>query len=195
MGRNPSWFSPGGEGRREVKNVPPATLNRFPVETISWDDAQEFLKRLNAREKGKGWRYRLPTSAEWEYACRGAATTRAECSFEFYWERPTNDITLKDANISVDWVGGELVPTDRQLGRPTAVGSYRPNKLGLHDMHGNVMQWCDNADGGKTQPLRGGAWASLGYTCSAGYAVTWRSGDIGYDIGMRVVRVRAGGQE
>src|SRR5262249_6944742 len=78
MGNNPSWFSPKGGGKEKVENVLGPPLDLYPVEMVSWNDAQDFLKELNKREKGKGWLYRLPTQAEWEYACRGAATTEKE---------------------------------------------------------------------------------------------------------------------
>jgi formylglycine-generating enzyme required for sulfatase activity len=78
MGNNPSWFSRQGGGKDKVKDIADADLKRFPVEQVSWNDVQEFLKKLNEREKGKGWLYRLPSEAEWEYACRNAATTKEE---------------------------------------------------------------------------------------------------------------------
>src|SRR5271165_320359 len=86
MGNNPSHFSRGGDlaaGRRKVKRISDADLRQFPVECVSWNDVQKFLKRLNAREKGDGLLYRLPTEAEWEYACRGGATSQEECAFNF----------------------------------------------------------------------------------------------------------------
>src|SRR5208283_843249 len=107
-------------------------LKQFPVELVSCDDAQKFIKKLNEQEKGKGWLYRLPTEAEWEYACRGGATTEEECSFDFYFDKPSNDLSSKEANI------------ENKVGRTTKVGSYVPNKLGLYDMHGNVWQWCED---------------------------------------------------
>jgi formylglycine-generating enzyme required for sulfatase activity len=70
-GTNPSWFSRTGRGKDKVKDIPDEELKHFPVENVSWSDAQLFLQALNAREKELGWVYRLPKAAEWEYACRG----------------------------------------------------------------------------------------------------------------------------
>ena len=71
MGYNPSWFSRFSGGRHQVKDISDEELKLFPVETVSWDDAQEFLKKLNEQNRDRGYLYRLPTEAEWEYACRG----------------------------------------------------------------------------------------------------------------------------
>ena len=76
MGSNPSHFSRTGGGKDAVKDIADAELKRFPVENVSWDDAQLFLERLNKREKEAGWVYRLPKEAEWEYACRGGPMCR-----------------------------------------------------------------------------------------------------------------------
>ncbi len=192
MSNNPCWFTRKGGGKEKIEDVLDGVLDRFPVEMVTWNDAQDFIKELNKREKGKGWLYRLPTQAEWEYACRGAATSKEDCSFDYYFEKPSNDITSKNANISSAWVNGQLVK-DLQLFRPVAVGIYKPNKLGIHDMHGNVRQWCDDQDGG-AQCLRGGSFALFGDQCVAGfanarYANTYRE----YDVGFRVVRVKTEG--
>ena len=103
--------------------------SRFPVENVSWEDAMEFCRRLSQKE---GKEYRLPTEAQWEYACRAGTTT------PFHFGSVLNG---REANCDGDYPYG----TDEKgpfLRRPTPVGSYRPNRFGLYDMHGNVCQWC-----------------------------------------------------
>jgi formylglycine-generating enzyme required for sulfatase activity len=99
MGNNPSYFSRNGGGKDKVKDIADADLKRFPVEQMVWGDVQEFLKRLNERQKGKGWLYRLPSEAEWEYTCRNAATTKEACSFDFYLDKPTNALSSTYAQL------------------------------------------------------------------------------------------------
>ncbi len=84
MGDNPSYFSRFGGGRLRVKDISDEELKLFPVESVSWDDAQEFIKKLNEKERGRGYLYRLPTEAEWEYACRGGATSEEECVVQLF---------------------------------------------------------------------------------------------------------------
>jgi formylglycine-generating enzyme required for sulfatase activity len=194
MGNNPSYFSRQGTGKGAVRNVSDEDLAHFPVELVSWNDVQEFLKKLNAREQGRGWLYRLPKDAEWEYACRGGATSKEECSFDFYLDQPTNDLSWNEANIVGSLRGGKAAEGD-QLNRPTKVGSYRPNKLGLYDMHGNVWQWCfDLFDAGPDRVLRGGCWSRGAHKCRAGlryrYAPTYRNSNLGF----RLARVPSGGK-
>jgi len=106
MGNNPSMFM--GDD--------------LPVETVSWEDCQEFLGKLSNRE---GHGYRLPTEAEWEYACRAGTTT------PFYF----GDTSSPDqVNYNVNDVA--------KAGKTTPVGSYPLNAWGLHDMHGNVWELC-----------------------------------------------------
>ena len=93
----------------------------LPLTNVSWEDCQEFIKKLNAKTNGG---YRLPTEAEWEYGCRAGTTT----AYSF-----GDKITPKDANYD-----------DSKIGKPVEVGSYRPNAFGLYDMHGNVWEWCED---------------------------------------------------
>jgi serine/threonine protein kinase/formylglycine-generating enzyme required for sulfatase activity len=156
MGNNPSSFSRKGSGRSDVLDISDEELKLFPVEQVSWDDVQEFLKKLNEKERKSGYLYRLPSEAEWEYACRGGATSEAECSYHFYSDRPTNDLSSARANFSGDHPAGKT-PKGPYLGRTTRVGAYPANKLGLCDMHGNVWQWTATAEG-SCRVGRGGCW-------------------------------------
>ena len=114
----------------------PSEINgaKLPVTNVSWEDCQEFIKKLNEKTNGG---YRLPKEAEWEFACRAGVRT-----VYFFGDK----ITPKDANYE-----------DSKIGKPVAVGSYKPNKFGLYDMHGNVWEWCeawydDYPNGAATDP-------------------------------------------
>jgi formylglycine-generating enzyme required for sulfatase activity len=141
MGDNPSYFSRFGGGRNEVKTLSDEELKLLPVEGVSWDDAQKFIRRLNEKARRHGYLYRFPTEAEWEYACRGGATSEEECSHHFYFDKPTNDLSSEQANFDGNRPFGKA-RRGKHLGRPSRVGAYPSNKLGLCDMHGNVWQWC-----------------------------------------------------
>jgi RNA polymerase sigma factor (sigma-70 family) len=195
MGKNPSFFSRDGGGKEKVKDIKDEDLKLFPVEQVSWADAQEFIKKLNEKEARGGYVYRLPTEAEWEYACRGGATSLEECSFQFYLDKPTNDLSSKQANFNgtIPFGKGQQGPN---LGRPTKVGSYVPNKLGLYDMHANVWQWCEDPYD-PNDPLRSGrvmrggcyfATGTGGTGCEA--ALRGRGMPRGSNgVGVRLVRV------
>lgn len=151
MEYNPSDFSRSGPAKGAVKQIPDVELKRFPVEMVSWHDAQLFLKLLNAQAKEPGWVYRLPKEMEWEYACRGgSADDKADTAFDYYLEKPSNQLLSSQANI-----GNGKGPN-----RPCKVGSYKPNRLGLYDMHGNVWEWCDDEliTGSSRRVDRGGGW-------------------------------------
>ena len=151
MGNNPSRFN--GDNN--------------PVERVSWDDAVEFCRKLSAllSEKAAGRVYRLPTEAEWEYACRAGTTT--EYSFG------DDDSRLGD----YAWFGGNSGD------RTYPVGGKKPNAWGLYDMHGNVWEWCQDRYGaypghaitnpsgpnsGSDRVGRGGGWVSPVESCRSG---------------------------
>ncbi len=128
MGMNPCWFSATGPGRKTVVGQ---DTSRWPVDMASWNDAVDFCRALaqTPAEKEAGRTYRLPTEAEWEYACRAGTTTRFSLGD-----------TLRPGEARAQLEGPP--PAAKHLGHPLAVGSFRPNAFGLHDMHGNVWEWC-----------------------------------------------------
>jgi formylglycine-generating enzyme required for sulfatase activity len=135
MGQNPSKF----KGEKQ------------PVELVSWHDANEFCNRLSQKT---GRKYRLPSEAEWEYACRAGTAT------PFYFgETIATDVVNYDGKYTY---GSAPKGIDRQ--QTTDVGSFPPNNFGLYDLHGNVSEWC--ADIGhknyKQAPSDGSIWESKG---------------------------------
>jgi eukaryotic-like serine/threonine-protein kinase len=196
MGKNPSYFSRDGRGKKKVKDIKDEELKLFPVERVSWEDAQEFIKKLNEKEGGNGFVYRLPCEAEWEYACRGGATSEEDCSYHFYFEKPTNDLSSTQANFDGNdpYGKGEKGPC---LGRTTKVGSNAPNKLGLYDMHGNVWQWCEDLydPKGSARVVRGGSWISFGLGCRAAYRLSYAPSDRYDYVGFRLARVPVRAQD
>lgn len=135
MGVNPSKF----KGRN------------LPVETVSWNDAKEFCRRLSQMA---GREYRLPTEAEWEYACRAGTTT----AFAF-----GDSLSADQANFDGRYPFGGAAKGDFRR-QTTPVGSFQPNAYGLYDMHGNVSEWCEDwkHDSYNGAPTDGSAWLSGG---------------------------------
>jgi formylglycine-generating enzyme required for sulfatase activity len=146
----------------------------LPVAGVNWQDCQEFIARLNARGEGT---YRLPTEAEWEYACRGG-----------------NSMALANGELSTLYC--ELDPLLDDMGwycgnsgrRPQPVAKKRPNAWGLYDMHGNVAEWCQDWYGtypdtpladpqgppsGPGRVVRGGSWFSSAKNCRSASRVHW----------------------
>jgi formylglycine-generating enzyme required for sulfatase activity len=176
MGSDPSHFK-GGD---------------LPVESVSWDECVEFCKKLSKRE---GTEYRLPTEAEWEYVCRAGTTTP-------FWFGETID--MKQVNYDGNYPYGK--GTKGAYRQTTiAVGSFPPNVWGLHQMHGNVWEWCgdwygeystsenDNTDpqgasSGSARVVRGGGWDDRAGGCRSAYRRGYAP-DSRYDfLGFRVAR-------
>jgi eukaryotic-like serine/threonine-protein kinase len=189
-GLNPSHFSRNGAGKDAVKDIPDADLKRFPVEMVSWDDCQLFIKRLNEKEKDTGWVYRLPKEVEWEYACRGGPVDKLDSAFDFYFAKPTNSLKLEQANFA---------PAEgKGLQRTCKVGSYEPNLLGLYDMHSNVWEWCEDSkkskDGVPNQGRgrQGGSWCDISWSCRATGRDSILPSEHYYGGGLRLARVAVG---
>jgi len=191
VGNNPSWFSRKGGGRGKVLDISDEELKLFPVEQVSWEYVQVFLQKLNDKERGRGYVYRLPSEAEWEYACRGGATSLEECSYHFYLDKPTNDLSSEQANFNGNWPAGKA-PKGKHLGLTTRVGAYPPNKLGLYDMHGNVWQWCAdlyNPKEASFRVFRGAGYPSDAESCSAANRVRSAPNTGSSILGFRLARV------
>jgi formylglycine-generating enzyme required for sulfatase activity len=201
MGKNPSHFRRDGDGKAEVKDFTQEQLDDFPVENVSWHDAQEFLKKLTARaaELKIPVRCRLPSEAEWEYACRGGhrmVNPTSKDTLPFHFAQPSSSLSSKQANF------------DASLRRTTKVGSYDANPLGLKDMHGNVWEWCQDwydkdyysrsqkrdppgPPEGSLRVLRGGCWGLTYWSCRCAYRYGHSPG-LRYDrLGFRVALVPA----
>ncbi|MFM9961010.1 MAG: SUMF1/EgtB/PvdO family nonheme iron enzyme [Planctomycetaceae bacterium] len=223
IGTNPSGFSASGKYSKQVSGQ---NTSRFPVENVSWFDAVEFCNKLSEQESRtpcyrltsiersdgsiksasvailRGHGYRLPTEAEWEYACRAKSTT----PFHFgSW------LNGEDANVNGNYPFGTTTKGPFK-DRTTVVGSYSANAFGLYDMHGNAWEWCQDgydenyyaqrverdppgATRNDLRVLRGGSWA---YDCRGarsayrGAVTPDRRGN--GNVGFRVVCVSASGR-
>ncbi len=206
MGENPSFFSSTGGGKDKVQGM---DTRQFPVESVSWEDALEFCRRLKERpeEKSKGRVYRLPTEAEWEYVCRGGHLFKSP-SPPFHFG---NSLSSTQANFDGNSPFGGAAEGP-YLERTTKVGSYPTNHpLGLYDLHGNVWEWCadwydagyyqrsprprqdpQGPEKGERRVLRGGCWVIIGGYCRAAYRYFIASGGYSGRSGFRVVLVAGG---
>jgi formylglycine-generating enzyme required for sulfatase activity len=166
-----------------------------PVERVSWDDAQKFIRKLNAR--GEGYAYRLPTESEWEYACRAGTT------MEFAYG---SSLSSEQANFDSTYpFDGAARGTS--LKKTTPVGNYQPNNWGLYDMHGNVWEWCEDwyhenysgapTDGSawlsggeqKSRVLRGGSWNTIASQLRSALRNYYPPDLRFYNFGVRLVAV------
>lgn len=148
---NPGYFCSTGDGAESVEGT---DTSRFPVENVTWQEANDFCRRLSSRpeERAAKRTYRLPTEAEWEYACRANSLTTFHVG---------ELISSDQANFRADkpyWNS----PIGTYLGRTRSVGSYFPNGFGLYDMHGNVAEWC--ADWYVSPLPNGYSWTAKGRT-------------------------------
>lgn len=166
MGSNPSYFKG----------------DNLPVENVSWNDVQTFIRKLNQKT---GKHYRLPTEAEWEFAARGGNRSRG------YKYSGSNDLG------SVAWYDGN------SNSKTHTVGSKSPNELGIYDMSGNVCEWCQDWYDGKyyssspysnpTSPstgsyrvYRGGSWRSRARLCRVSDRDGSSPGNHGDSLGFRL---------
>jgi formylglycine-generating enzyme required for sulfatase activity len=175
-----------------------------PMDNALWVEADEFCKKLSARddEKRSGRKYRLPTEAEWEYACRAGTTSAFHVG---------DSLSSRQANFNGNYPhgGAERGP---YLRKTTKVGSFDPNAFGLYDMHGNVAEWCadwydpnyynDSPDEDPLGPpvgvlpddfgnfylvVRGGSWLDDGRACRSAYRFRAMHRNRYWQIGFRVV--------
>ncbi len=185
MGNNPSFFSKQGDGMAVVKGM---DTSSFPVEQVSWDDCQDFLKKLNEKVTipgalGKS-KFALPHEDQWEYACRGGNGNKQP----FYFGE---DLNGTQANCNGNKPYG-TAPKGAYLNRTTEVGSYEKVSLhpwGVCDMHGNVWQWCENKydNQNNRRVLRGGSWLSDARSCRSANRISIAPGNRNADYGLRVV--------
>ena len=185
-GNNPSHFA--GDGR-------------LPVERVTWYDAAKFCNMLSVKEglpacyNEETWEcdftkagFRLPTEAEWEYACRAGTST------EYYTGDTESDLAR------AGWYGDDEGNSDE---RPHPVAQKEPNAWGLYDMHGNVWEWTNDFFGsygsepahnpkgpesGSYSVMRGGSWLNRANYCRSYFRINDRSERTGYFTGFRIVR-------
>ena len=158
-----------------------------PVDHVTWRDAVVFCEKLTAKESGM--HYRLPTEAEWEYACRAGTSTR------YYWGNDPELASIGDHAFHKENSGGTTNP----------VGQKKPNAWGLHDMSGNVWEWCQDwmgsyapdevmnptgAASGEGKVCRGGCWAYDASRCRSAERNDAPADSVHPNLGIRVVAER-----
>lgn len=174
--------------RREL--VKGLNTDRFPVETVSWEEAVEFCHRLTAVERAEGritenWAYQLPTEKQWEHACRAGTSTATAFG---------ESLSLEEANFAGDSPSEESTGATPPM-RPTIVRSYPSNRWGLFDFHGNVHEWCRDSYHQKpfseshstSMTLRGGSFAVDTSDCTATSRSSMERSQRSPDTGFRIV--------
>ena len=185
-----------------------ARAQHRPVESVTWDEANEFCKKLTELERGqpgvrKGWAFRLPTEAEWEYAARAGTETPFAFGDQVTYEKQALFRWTKDDARA-------LLPSDRDPANvpkdwrfPLEVGKTEPNRFGLGDMHGNVAEWCldwyrpgypegaqDNPTGaadGDKRVIRGGSFRTSATETRSAARAALRPTERRDDVGFRIV--------
>lgn len=203
-----------GDWKRRMGDLPgPLTAelpagDAYPAGNVNFAEAEAYCKALteSAHQAGElpaDWEFRLPTEAEWEYACRAGTTTATAFG---------NSLSSTQANFKgAPYNGGAPGPS---LGKAAEVGSYPPNAWGIHDMHGNIYEWCrdwyhaqlpggvdpdlyaawDTATksehGDRSRSRRGGCWTDEGWPCRTAFRLRFEP-ERRYDhIGFRIVAAR-----
>lgn len=179
--------------------------SNYPMYYVSFDDASDFCQKLTKQERAAGrlpetWEYRLPTEAQWEYACRAGTTTATS-----FGEKMSSRQANFDGNEPYN--GADPGP---YLNNATPVGSYQPNAWGLYDLHGNVEEWCRDrlqwdavepspggidpeiTKEGNARALRGGGFVALGKTCRSAHrslaVPDFRTHHIGFRVALVQIR-------
>jgi formylglycine-generating enzyme required for sulfatase activity len=188
MGSNPSWSKNGDD---------------YPVENVSWNDVQEFIRRLNSRATEV--KFRLPSEAEWEYACRDAGKP-----VKYAWggeePRPGGPAlgNIADEQSGFDW---RVKGYNDGHARTSPVGSFPENGLGLFDMSGNVWEWVQDVyndkayqSGATSDPIyqgpgalrvaRGGGWFNDPRYVRCSNRFMYGPGDRGDGLGFRLSRTK-----
>ncbi len=203
-----------GEWKRVVGAFPGALTagegGRFPVYSVNFAEAEAFCSRLTEAARKAGdlpatWEFRLPTEAQWEYACRAGTTTATSFG---------DGLDRTQANFQGTCY--EAPDVGPSLRRAAPVGNYPANPWGLHDVHGNVFEWCrdwyharlpggvdpdlhlarttaQRSDSGSVSRVRrGGCWADEGWPCRSAFRLRFEPERRADHIGFRVVAVRLG---
>jgi formylglycine-generating enzyme required for sulfatase activity len=190
---NPSSFQKSGLLQDPAETI---DQSRLPVDNVTWNRAVEFCRELSetAAEKEAGRVYRLPTEAEWEYACRAGTTT------PFHYG---DALSSTQANFNGAYPFGKA-DKGPFLNRTQIIGSYAPNAFGLYDMHGNLFEWCADRfdrdyyrrspendprgpESGSYRVIRGGDWYSDARDCRSAFRYADVPEGRFYALGFRVV--------